>query len=102
MVGAEDPHVIGEGALEVPVRLDVLDPAEAAGLLTAILTQDPPREVDGAGELCAELGFLPLAIEQAGAYLAQAGITPREYLRLLDSYPAAMYQASAEGGDAWR
>jgi hypothetical protein len=84
----------------VPIRLDVLDPAEAIDLLTAILTQDRPREVDGAAELCAELGYLPLAIEQAGAYLAQAGATPRGYLDLLARYPAAMYQAAAEGGDA--
>ena len=86
----------------MPVRLDVLDPAEAEALLAAILTQDRPREVDGAAELCAELGFLPLAVEQAGAYLAQAGATPREYLDLLARYPAAMYQAAAEGGDAAR
>ena len=79
----------------MPVRLDVLDPAEAQALLAAILAPDRPREPDGAAELCAELGFLPLAIEQAGAYLAQAGATPREYLGLLARYPAAMYQAAA-------
>ena len=89
-------------ATGVPVRLDVLDPAEAVALLIAILTQDRPQEVDGAGELCAELGCLPLAIEQVGAYLAQAGVTPREYVNLLAGYPAAMYQAAAEGGDAAR
>ena len=92
----------GWHATAVPVRLDVLDPAEAVGLLTGILTQDRPREVDGAAELCAELGFLPLAIEQVGAYLAQTGATPWQYLDLLALYPAAMYQASAEGGDAAR
>jgi tetratricopeptide (TPR) repeat protein len=86
----------------VPVRLDVLDPAEAQDLLAAILPPNQPRGLDGAGELCAELGFLPLAIEQAGAYLAQAGATPREYLGLLARYPAAMYQAAPEGGDATR
>jgi NB-ARC domain len=86
----------------VPVRLDVLDAAEAQALLAAILSPDQPREADGAAGLCAELGFLPLAIEQAGAYLAQAGATPREYLGLLARYPAAMYQAAAEGGDAAR
>jgi hypothetical protein len=86
----------------VPVRLDVLDPAEAEALLTKILTQDQPRDLDGAAGLCAELGFLPLAIEQAGAYLAQAGATPREYLDLLARYPAAMHQAAPEGGDAAR
>ena len=92
----------GWHATAVPVRLDVLDPAEAAALLTAILTQNRPRDLDGAAELCAELGFLPLAVEQAGAYLAQADATPREYLGLLARYPAAMYQAAAEGGDAAR
>jgi tetratricopeptide (TPR) repeat protein len=86
----------------VPVRLDVLDPAEARALLAAILAPDRPQETDGAAELCAELGFLPLAIEQAGAYLAQAGAAPREYLDLLARYPAAMYQAAPEGGDAAR
>ena len=92
----------GWHATAVPVRLDVLDPAEAEALLTGILSQDKPREVDGAADVCAELGFLPLAIEQAGAYLAQASATPREYLDLLARYPAAMYQATAEGGDATR
>jgi tetratricopeptide (TPR) repeat protein len=85
-----------------PVRLDVLDPAEAQAMLAAILSPDRPGTADGAAELCAELGCLPLAIEQAGAYLAQAGATPREYLGLLARYPAAMYQAAAEGGDAAR
>ena len=84
----------------VPVRLDVLDPAEAQAMLAAILSPDRPQETDGAAELCAELGFLPLAIEQAGAYLAQAGATPREYLGLLARYPAAMYQAAAAGDAA--
>ena len=85
-----------------PVRLDVLDPAEAQALLAAILSPDRPLEADSAARLCAELGFLPLAIEQAGAYLAQAGATPREYLDLLARYPAAMYQAAPEGGDTAR
>ena len=92
----------GWHATAAPVRLDVLDPAEAQALLAAILAPGRPREADGAAELCAELGFLPLAIEQAGAYLAQAGATPREYLDLLARYPTAMYQAAPEGGDAAR
>lgn len=49
----------------VPVRLDVLDPDEAQAMLTAILSPSQPGQADGAAELCAELGFLPLAIEQA-------------------------------------
>ena len=86
----------------VPVRLDVLDPAEAQALLAAIFAPDQLQKADGAAELCEELSFLPLAIEQAGAYLAQADATPRQYLGLLARYPAAIYQATAEGGDAAR
>src|SRR5206468_7002579 len=56
----------GWHGIAVPVRLDVLDPAEAQDLPAAIRAPDQPREADGAAELCAELGFLPLAIEQAG------------------------------------
>ena len=92
----------GWHATAVPVRLDVLDPAAAMDMLTRVLTHDRPREVNGVRELCAELGFLPLAIEQAGAYMAEADVTPPEYLDLLARYPAAMYQATAEGGDAAR
>ncbi|MEV0106534.1 NB-ARC domain-containing protein, partial [Nocardia sp. NPDC050799] len=85
------------------VRLDVLDAQEALALLTGILTASGPRDCDGAAELCAELGFLPLAIEQAGAYMAQNPLTtPRTYLRLLAEYPAAMYDRTAVGADAER
>ncbi|MGH3289265.1 MAG: tetratricopeptide repeat protein, partial [Streptosporangiaceae bacterium] len=86
----------------VPVRLDVLEAAEAQALLAAILPPDRPQDADDADRLCEELGFLPLAIEQVGAYMAQAGATPAEYLGLLARYPAAMYQAGSEGGDAAR
>jgi tetratricopeptide (TPR) repeat protein len=47
-------------------------------------------------------GVPAVAIEQAGAYIAEAGITPQAYLRLLGEYPAAMYGQAAEGGDAQR
>ena len=85
------------------VRLDVLKQTEAVDLLTGIIGgQEVGRDLDGAGELCAELGFLPLAVEQVGAYIAETGITPRAYLEMLVNYPATMYQATAEGGDAQR
>ncbi|MFD8566659.1 tetratricopeptide repeat protein [Streptomyces sp. NPDC059639] len=80
------------------VRLDVLDEAEALDLLTRIVTAAGPRDLDGAAELCAELGHLPLAVEQVAAYLAQSPlITPRAYLEMLDQYPAVMYGQGAIG-----
>ncbi|WP_328890205.1 tetratricopeptide repeat protein [Streptomyces sp. NBC_00316] len=78
------------------VRLDVLDPAESLDLLTRTLTAHGPRDLDGAADLCAELGHLPLAIEQVAAYLAQNPLTtPRAYLHLLSQYPADMYRQGA-------
>ncbi|WP_331462010.1 DUF7779 domain-containing protein [Streptomyces sp. KMM 9044] len=79
------------------VRLDVLDATESLALLTRITTtQHPGRDLDGAADLCEELGHLPLAIEQAAAYLAQNPLTtPRAYLNLLAEHPAAMYRHGA-------
>jgi tetratricopeptide (TPR) repeat protein len=84
------------------IPLNVLADVEAADVLTKIVTHDGPRDLDGIAELCEELGYLPLAIEQAGAYIAETGTTPREYLALLDEYPSEIYRASAEGGDTSR
>ena len=85
-----------------PIRLDVLDPGEAVDLLTRIITHGGPRDVDGAEPLCRELGYLPLAIEQAGAYVGEAGITLRDYMALLAQAPAAMFAEGAEGTDPER
>ena len=81
------------------VRLDVLDEADALDLFTRTATATVlGRDLDGATELCAELGHLPLAVEQAAAYLAQNPLTtPRAYLALLDEYPAEMYRTGAVG-----
>ncbi|MFE1547042.1 tetratricopeptide repeat protein [Streptomyces sp. NPDC058718] len=79
------------------VVLDVLGPEEAAELFTGVCDAD-----DGLGELCAELGYLPIALKQAAAYCAEAGITPRTYLGLLAEYPGEMFAATAEGGEAAR
>lgn len=82
------------------LSLDVLDEAEAIDLFTQIITSEGPRDLEGAAELCSEVGYLPLAIEQAAAYLAQNPLTtPREYLDLLDQYPAEMYRQGAEQTD---
>ena len=80
------------------IRLDVLSTESAVELLTRIA----PGEADGVGELCTELGCLPLAIEQAGAYLAETAISPRAYLALLAEYPAVMFGSAAVTGDTGR
>ncbi|MFE1228064.1 tetratricopeptide repeat protein [Streptomyces sp. NPDC058745] len=87
-----------------PVPLDVLNPLESLDLLTRILTRSGTRttDLDGAFELCDELGHLPLAVEQAGAFIAEAGTSVRDYLGLLADHPAAMYREAAEGHDSER
>jgi len=93
----------GWHGIATSLLLGVLSPAQAEELLAGILGHghDPAR-LDGAQALCAELGYLPLAIEQAGAYIAETGITPAEYVQLLAAYPADMYAQTAEGGDPQR
>jgi hypothetical protein len=87
-----------------PIRLDVLAPDDALEMIGGILAHGRggapvghAGDLDGLRALCAELGHLPLAIEQAGAYLAQSGISARDYLDLLAQYPAVMYRDGAEG-----
>jgi hypothetical protein len=62
-------------ALQVPV----LDPEAAADFL-ANRTRDPDQQA--AIELAGELGGLPLALEQAAAYIQATGTTLAEYLTL--------------------
>lgn len=92
----------GWHGIATPVVLDVLDQAEAVELLTRILRHSQRKDLDGADELCTELGCLPLAIEQVGAYCAETAISPRTYLDLLARYPETMFQATASGGDPER
>ncbi|MEV5136820.1 tetratricopeptide repeat protein, partial [Streptomyces syringium] len=92
----------GWHGIATPVALGVLDHSEAVDLFTQILTHDRPRVSDGADEVCAELGCLPLAVEQAAAYCAETGTSPQAYLDLLAQYPAELYAGTAEGGDPRR
>ncbi|MEV4178786.1 tetratricopeptide repeat protein [Nonomuraea sp. NPDC049709] len=109
---------LGEGwhRLDAQVlRLDVLGEQEAIELLTRIAAPDlslevvqvglkraVPAALDGMAELVRELGWLPLAIEQAGAYLHQTRLTPRAYLDLLRDQPTMMYDRTARGADGER
>ncbi len=88
--------------LAVPVPLAPLDRTEALDLLGRILAADPSGGLEGAEELCAELGGLPLALEQAGSYIAETGITARGYLDLLAGHPAGLFTDAAEGTDPAR
>ncbi|MCQ8775066.1 hypothetical protein [Streptomyces telluris] len=81
------------------LRLDVLNEDDSLALLTRTATAATgPQDMDGADDLCAELGHLALAIKQAAAYLAQTPLlTPRGYLNLLAQAPANLYQKGGAG-----
>ncbi|MFE7077726.1 tetratricopeptide repeat protein [Streptomyces sp. NPDC057620] len=84
------------------IRLGVLTPTDALRLFTRVLAHHGSRDTDGAAAVCEELGHLALAVEQAAAYCAETGTTPRAYLDLLTRYPSAMFAADTVGGDSER
>jgi TIR domain/NB-ARC domain len=78
----------GFAALGHVMDLDVIKPADAVRLLRA--------RVPGLGQavgrqIAEELGRLPLALEQAGAYLDRSQLPGPEYLDLLRSRAAELY-----------
>jgi tetratricopeptide (TPR) repeat protein len=88
--------------IAAPVRLEVLAPGPAAALITANTGTADPGDTHVAGEIAEELGFLPLALDQASAYITRGRIPLSRYLELLREHPARMYAAGATGGHAQR
>jgi hypothetical protein len=82
-----------------PLSLDVLRLEEAVELFGSISGHGPDDDVTA---LCRDLGCLPLAVEQAAAYCAEAGIAPGRYRELLAQYPEEVFAQSAEGVDGER
>jgi hypothetical protein len=84
----------GWDRVAVPVRLDILDPGAAADLLTGRTGQDDAGGRAAAAAVAQELGFLPLALDQAAAYITQARITTGAYLDRLRRHPQVMHAAT--------
>ena len=80
-----------------PIRLDVLDPGPATDLIAARTGSHHPADRDAAAWVAAELGCLPLALDQAAAYITQTRITLPGYLQRLHGRPTAMYAAAGSG-----
>jgi TIR domain-containing protein/tetratricopeptide repeat protein/NB-ARC domain-containing protein len=66
--------------LATPVPVDVLSRAESVAIL---LKRVKGLSEDDAGRLADQLGYLPLALAQAAAYMAETATPATEYLRLL-------------------
>jgi Tetratricopeptide repeat len=77
----------GFSALGLVMELDVLARPAAVELVRSRVPSVAPEV---AGEIADELGFLPLALEQAAAYLDRGGLRPDAYLKLLRTRTADM------------
>ncbi|GIF14319.1 FxSxx-COOH system tetratricopeptide repeat protein [Actinoplanes teichomyceticus] len=73
------------------VEVDVFRREESITLLTR---RAPTLSREQADNLAAVLGDLPLAIEQAGAWLAETGMQAKEYLRLFQDKQIALLEMS--------
>ncbi|WP_018348494.1 hypothetical protein [Longispora albida] len=94
IVTSQHPLWPDEQALPVPV----LDAATAARYLTAA-TKDP--DAGAARALAEELGGLPLALEQAAAYIRAAGESIGGYLALFRDQDARAALLAESGGTAY-
>src|SRR6266480_1264666 len=65
-----------------PLTLEKMDPQEALDFLSkrTARSQSDPKEQHAAKQLAAELGYLPLALEQAAAYIVAKGARFQDYL----------------------
>ena len=79
----------GFAALGRVMELDVIDLPSAVTLLR---TRVPDIQQDVAEEIAEELGQLPLALEQAAAYMDRSATPPRDYLILLRQREADLYK----------
>lgn len=87
----------------VPLRLGVLSRQASISLLADLLGPATANQTELLDELADELGDLPLALMQAGAYITRTPrVTPARYLQLLGEAPARMHAAVPVVGDAAR
>ncbi|SFR25175.1 Tetratricopeptide repeat-containing protein [Lentzea waywayandensis] len=87
------------------VEVETFSEAEGLAYLREVLA-DQPALLDGAAEVVRELGCLPLALAQAGAYVLDLQLSCTEYLRRLTSQPlksvAATWSLSIQQANSLR
>ncbi|MGW2509747.1 FxSxx-COOH system tetratricopeptide repeat protein [Streptomyces scopuliridis] len=103
--------------LAKPLALHTLPSEAAVDMLTRIIEAvdiEDIEDIENIGDIedsdassasvleriAAELGHLPLAMEQAAAYIQYTALTPDAYLERLRRHPARMFAASAPTGAA--
>ncbi|WP_375332151.1 NB-ARC domain-containing protein [Candidatus Tisiphia endosymbiont of Temnostethus pusillus] len=70
--------------------IDVMTEQEAVKTIRSLIQQDTAKEQNEIKKLVEILGYLPLALVQAGAYIRQNHITVLEYLYLYKSHEAEL------------
>ncbi|KRV50894.1 hypothetical protein AQ490_13150 [Wenjunlia vitaminophila] len=88
-------RAVGWHRLAHPVAIDVLTLDSATDLLARASGHTAPGHRPALTELATELGCLPLALEQAGAYIARNQISASDYHQLLREYPARIHATPA-------
>ncbi len=79
-----------------PLHVKVMERAEAVDFL---LNRTAQADRQTAALLAEALGYLPLALEQAGAYIEETGSTLAEYLDLLKPYWSKLMQRGTTATD---
>ncbi|MGN9786930.1 FxSxx-COOH system tetratricopeptide repeat protein [Nonomuraea sp. ZG12] len=93
-------RAVGWNDLCTPIILEVLSRKAAVRLLIELTSSPEEKALDA---LASELGDLPLALGQAGAYIAHTpGIGVRRYCELLRASPNRMYASASPGDDPER
>ncbi|MFE5036453.1 FxSxx-COOH system tetratricopeptide repeat protein [Streptomyces sp. NPDC056683] len=83
--------------LGTPLRLSTLTLEASVKVLQEITGRHTDGDAVGLAELAEELGHLPLALQQAGAYLAQTHTSATKYLTQLRVDPTGVLAATAPG-----
>ncbi|MFF0042191.1 FxSxx-COOH system tetratricopeptide repeat protein, partial [Streptomyces mirabilis] len=83
--------------LGTPLRLDTLTLEASIRVLQEITGRHAESDAVALAELAGELGHLPLALQQAGAYLAQTRTSATSYLTQLRADPAGVLAATTPG-----
>jgi NB-ARC domain. len=93
----------GWQGLCTPINLEVLAPDAAERLLAELIGHTRTAPASELAALAEELGWLPLALTQAGAYIARTpGMTVERYRHLLRRAPGRLQAAAADGHDPGR
>lgn len=84
------------GTTATPLRIEVFERSESVDFLQARTGAD---DEDSANALADALGDLPLALEQAAAYIEATGVTLPDYLKLFDEYQQRLLEESKPSDD---